>query len=125
MVITIIGILVVLLLPAVNAAREAAKATQCRQTTDGLRRRHRAHHEQAKGYFPSGGWGAEWVGVNQGFGYKQPGNWAYSLTIYGARKRLEARAEDLAGQPSIVYPSAGADSHSRLFLPERARRANS
>lgn len=78
-VITIIGILVSLLLPAVQAARESAHALQCQNN---LRQFGIAalNHERAKLYFPSGGWGSSYIGdPNLGFGPKQTGNWAYSL----------------------------------------------
>src|SRR5688572_5035402 len=52
-VIAIIGVLVALLLPAVQAAREAARRTQCinnvKQMALGA-----ANYESAKGYFPPG-----------------------------------------------------------------------
>jgi prepilin-type N-terminal cleavage/methylation domain-containing protein len=124
-VITIIGILVALLLPAVSSAREAARATQCRNNLlqFGIAA---SHHEQAKGYFPSDGWGAEWVGdPNQGFGPKQPGNWAYSLlpfmeqeTVWklGQNIVLANRASYIVQQVQTVIPG--------YFCPS-GRRANS
>ncbi len=77
-VIAIIGILVALLLPAIQAAREAARRSQCinnlKQLSLGA-----INHESALKQFPSAGMGHSWVGdPNYGHGRRQPGGWIYN-----------------------------------------------
>ncbi len=81
-VIAIISILIALLLPAVNAARAAARNAQCknnlRQIGLGF-----LSHESTHGFYPSGGWSAKGVGdADRGFGREQPGGWAYAILPY-------------------------------------------
>lgn len=78
-VIAIIGVLVALLLPAVQAARETARRAQCsnqlRQIGIGI-----LNHESTHRHFPTGGWGHFWLGdPDRGAGESQPGGWLYNI----------------------------------------------
>jgi prepilin-type N-terminal cleavage/methylation domain-containing protein/prepilin-type processing-associated H-X9-DG protein len=81
-VISIIGVLMGLLLPAINAARESGRKTQCLSNLKQLGLGALEHEEKLHRY-PSGGWGPLWVGyADGGNSTKQPGGWFYNLLPY-------------------------------------------
>jgi prepilin-type N-terminal cleavage/methylation domain-containing protein len=104
-VIAIIGILVALLLPAVQAAREAARRMQC---TNHLKQIGLAllNHESATRRIPSGGWGHNLIGdPDRGSHLKQPGGWCYSLLPF------------LDQQATYDIGKGMADTQKRAALP--------
>jgi prepilin-type N-terminal cleavage/methylation domain-containing protein len=94
-VIAIIGILVALLLPAIQVARESARRTQCKNN---LRQIGLAvlNHENQQRAFPHGGWGFQCMGLpNRGFGPTQPGGWIYNILPF-----VEEQSIHQIGAPS-------------------------
>jgi prepilin-type N-terminal cleavage/methylation domain-containing protein/prepilin-type processing-associated H-X9-DG protein len=96
-VIAIIGVLVGLLVPATQMAREAARRTSCSNQLKQLALAVKLHEDTHRIY-PTGGWGADWVGdPDHGFGVKQPGGWVYNVLPYIEQSSLR---EVGSGQPN-------------------------
>lgn len=96
--IAIIGLLIALLLPAVQAAREAARRSQCANHLKELTLAANAHQDVNR-FFPTGGWGGGWVGdANRGFGLEQPGGWIYNLLPYYGQRSLHDLDKGLGGK---------------------------
>ncbi len=98
-VIAIIGVLVALLLPAVQAAREAARRTQC---TNNLKQIGLGFHNNndINGHLPTGGWGWGWVGdADLGTGKGQTGSWPFNILPYIEQKTIYDMSGGSPGQP--------------------------
>ena len=99
-VIAIIGMLVGLLLPAVQQAREAARQMQCGNNLKQLGVACMNHEATVK-YLPSAGWMGGWAGDgDRGFGKKQPGGWLFSVLPFLEQNALfQLSADGNIGTP--------------------------
>jgi prepilin-type N-terminal cleavage/methylation domain-containing protein/prepilin-type processing-associated H-X9-DG protein len=118
-VIAIIGVLVALLLPAVQAAREAGRRAQCtnhlKNLTLGM-----VNHESAHGLWPSSGWDGAWTGdPDRGFGERQPGGWLFSILPFVEQQAVynrgrgatgSVRAQELAARDATTISIANCPS---------------
>jgi prepilin-type N-terminal cleavage/methylation domain-containing protein len=122
-VIAIIGILVALLLPAVQAAREAARRMTCTNQIKQIALAWQLHHDTHK-FFPSGGWGYRYMAdPDRGFGERQPGGWAYSCLPYLEEQAIHRIGAGIAGSTSPDKKKALAELSTRyvagFYCPTR------
>lgn len=107
-VIAIIGVLIALLLPAVQSARESARISQCKnhlkQISLGM-----LNAENSQGELPGGGWSFRWMGEPaMGYGGSQPGGWIYQTAPY-----FESNVQIL-GKGLTVAPADYAKKYEEL-----------
>jgi prepilin-type N-terminal cleavage/methylation domain-containing protein/prepilin-type processing-associated H-X9-DG protein len=101
-VIAIIGILVALLLPAVQAAREAARRATCKNHLKQIALA-ALLHEHTHGYLPSGGEAWYTVGDPElGVGERQTGGWVYNILPYIEQEALHQRGAGLPPAEKIL-----------------------
>jgi len=106
LVISIIGVLLSLLLPAINAARESARKTQCKNNVRQIAIAFAAH-DATQGHLPTGGWGFGWQGdPERGFGEKQPGGWVYNILPFIEQGRLRQASTDIDPQRKMAIEIA-------------------
>ena len=124
-VITIIGILVSMLMPAIQAAREAGRRVTCKNNLHQIGTACLAH-DAKHGHFPSSGWGYKWTGdPDRGVGHSQPGGWIYNiLPFMGATgvhhlgidiKNASAKKDALTDQKAVVIPTFHCPSRRRAI----------
>jgi prepilin-type N-terminal cleavage/methylation domain-containing protein len=129
-VIAIIGILVALLLPAIQAAREAARRSQCQNHLKqiGLAM---LNHENSRRVFPTGGTGnwpniANYVKDGKPFGPERQGlSWGYQILAYleeGALLNI-ASQEKLDGAMVSIYfcPSRRSPTQNSATVTDSTR----
>jgi prepilin-type N-terminal cleavage/methylation domain-containing protein/prepilin-type processing-associated H-X9-DG protein len=94
-VIAITSILIALLLPAVQYAREASRQTQCRNNLKQIATA-ALNFEATYSHLPANGWGFGWMGdPNRGVGRQQPGGWIYQLLPFLEQSALAERGKGL------------------------------
>ncbi|MDO4575456.1 MAG: DUF1559 domain-containing protein [Planctomycetia bacterium] len=114
-VIAIIGMLVGLLLPAVQQAREAARRMQC---NNNMRQMGIAalNLESSCRHYPTGGWHWRFTGdPDAGFGKDQMGGWTYSLLPYMEQSALYQLGSD--GDPGTESATQKAGARQRAENP--------
>ncbi len=130
-VITIIGILIALLLPAVQAAREAARRAQCVNHLRQLALAFQGHHDRFS-CFPSGGAGWTYhMTINNGnpaIGKDQFGGWGYQvlpfieqIDVWQGNNAAENATNSLDVNRSIAAISAIIPT---MFCPSRRHPTN-
>jgi prepilin-type N-terminal cleavage/methylation domain-containing protein len=122
-VIAIIGILIALLLPAIQSARETARRNTCLNNLKQIGLATQNHIDAVK-HFPTGGWGWNWTGdPDRGYGSDQPCGWAYNLLDYleepalrKAGKGQSTAAKRAAARNLLRTPLAGFTCSTRRRL---------
>ena len=107
--------LIALLLPAIQAAREAARRMECqnhlKQMTLGI-----LNHESSMHFFPTGGWGWGWIGdPDLGFGNRQPGGWVFNILPYMEMKSTYNMGKGLTGATKVTALQSMAETPISLF----------
>ncbi len=119
-VIAIIGILIALLLPAVQAAREAARRTECINHLKQIGLASMNYHDVHK-WFPTGGWGSRWCGdADRGFGKRQPGGFFFVVLPYIEEQALFDLGKGMTDAQKIqAHTDRNGAATSAYYCPTR------
>ena len=103
-VLAIVGVLISLLLPAVQYARESARRASCVNNVKQLATASLLHVD-SHGYFPSGGWSGTYTAdPNRGYGENQPGGWAYGVLSYLGEQALRSLGTGESLESDLLGP---------------------
>ncbi len=95
-VISIIGILVMIMIPASQRGLEAARRLRCKNNLTQLANACEQHLTK-HGFYPTGGWGWGWAGdPDQGFTKDQPCGWGYNILPYIEQQALHDLGKGLS-----------------------------
>ncbi len=124
-VISILGVLMALLLPAVNAVRESMRRTTCKNNLKQIGNAAN-QHLTAYGFFPSSGWGSSWTGdPDHGVGRAQPGGWIYNILPFMGLDMIHDKGKGLSASTNPTKISALGEAMSAgipvLICPTRRR----
>jgi type II secretory pathway pseudopilin PulG len=121
-ILSIIGLLIALTMPAIQAAREASRSTQCKNN---LRQQALAlsQHDTIFQRYPSGGWGGWWTpDPDRGSGSRQPGGWVYGALPYLEQNELRELGRGLPPAEKRAAVTTLLQTSLNVFnCPSRAR----
>ena len=122
-VIAILGVLMSLLLPAVNSVRESMRRAQCKNNLAQLGRAAQ-QHLTVQSHFPSSGWGWTFNGdPDRGFGARQPGGWIYNCLPYLGLDMIHDKGKGASASDkfNIYLPEAQQAAIPGLICPTRRK----
>jgi prepilin-type N-terminal cleavage/methylation domain-containing protein len=123
-VMTIMAVLVSMLIPAIQAARELARRTHCQNNLKQVGLALLAYHD-SHASFPHGGWGQEWVGVpERGVGRRQPGGWIYCSLPFLEENELHNLGLHVTGHTATELYSRRLQTPLGLFTCPSRRSCN-
>jgi prepilin-type N-terminal cleavage/methylation domain-containing protein len=115
-VIGIIGLLIQLLLPAVQSSREAARRAQCESNLHQVSMAC-LQHENTTERLPSSGWHFHWIGEpERGTGIDQPGSWVFNILGYVEEQPLRDLGAAMSGMARTDALITRTETPLPLFL---------
>ena len=101
-VMAIIGILISLFIPAVQAIRESSRRTSCKNNLRQIGIAS-ALHESSHSHLPSNGWGFLWIGDSTcGVGEDQPGGWIFNILDFVEQGSLRSMSKEVGGRTEMT-----------------------